>query len=85
MGEVIKFHPHAEGRMKERGTTAEEVISTVRTGEVFQAKFGRTGFRRNFPFDTVWQGKMYGTKQVEAYCVKEGKYWLVITVLTRFF
>jgi len=79
-----KLHPHAVSRLHERGTTETEVIETVRTGETFPAKYGRTGFRRNFPFDGVWRGRRYTAKQVEAYAVKE-QTWLVITVIVRYY
>jgi hypothetical protein len=71
--------------MGERGATEDEVMATVEQGERFQAKFGRTGFRRNFPFDSEWRGKHCRTKQVEAYAVQEGPDWLVITIITRYF
>jgi hypothetical protein len=70
--------------MIERGATDEDVVATVNDGERFPAKFGRTGFRRNFPFDAQWRGHLYATKQVEAFAVKEDG-WLVITVLVRYF
>lgn len=82
---AVRFHPHGEERIRERGTTEDEVKSTVEQGEQFPAKFGRTGFRRNFSFDSEWHGKHYITKQVEAYAVQEGVDWLVITVITRYF
>ena len=82
---AVRFHPHARERMGERGATEEEVEATVEQGERFPAKFGRTGFRRNFSFDSEWRGKYYGTKQVEAYAVREGTDWLMITVITRYF
>ena len=71
--------------MEERGASETEVEAAVRTGERIAARFGRTGFRRNFPFDGEWRGKRYATKQVEAYAISEGDTWLVITVLTRYF
>lgn len=82
---AIRFHSHARERMAERGATDEEVRATVKQGEQFPAKFGRTGFRRNFPFDGKWRGNYYRTKQVEAYAVREGLDWLVITIITRYF
>jgi hypothetical protein len=82
---AVRFHPHARERIVERGTTEDEVATTVEQGEQFPAKFGRTGFRRNFPFDNEWRGRYYRTKQVEAYVVREGADWLVITVITRYF
>ncbi|PKN63067.1 MAG: hypothetical protein CVU57_21400 [Deltaproteobacteria bacterium HGW-Deltaproteobacteria-15] len=80
----VRLHPHAKERAAERGATDEEVIATVREGERFPAKFGRTGFRRNFPLDGEWRGRPYRTKQIEAFAVEEDG-WLVITVVVRYF
>ena len=80
----ITLHPHAQARLAERGATTEEVMATVESGERFPAKFGRTGFRRNFAYNGLWRGKAYATKQVEAIALSEDG-WLVITVLVRFF
>lgn len=85
MSAKIRLHPHAQARLGERGATEQEVIATVQQGEQFPAKYGRTGFRRNFPFGGVWRGSTYATKQVEAYAVPEGDGWLVITVIIRYF
>lgn len=82
---TVRLHTHARGRLPERGVTEQEVIATVEEGESFPAKFGRSGFRRNFQFDGVWLGRNYGTKQVEAYAVQEDDEWLVITVVARYF
>ena len=82
---AVHLHPHAQERMEERGATAEEVRATVEHGESFPAKFGRTGFRRNFRFDQQRHGRYYQTKQIEAYAVQTGTDWLVITVITRYF
>ncbi len=83
--EPVELHPHAVERLSERGALQVEVIEMVRIGEAFPAKFGRTGFRRNFAFNALWRGKRYHTKQVEAYAVFEDDCWLVITFVTRFF
>jgi hypothetical protein len=80
----IRLHPHARERLAERGATEEEVLAAVREGERFPAKYGRAGFRRNFAFDAEWRGRVYATKQVEAYAVDENG-WLVITVLVKYF
>jgi hypothetical protein len=71
-------------RLKERGATEEEVISTVRGGERFPAKFGRVGFRRNFVYNATWRGWFFATKQVEAIAVEEDE-WVVITAIVRYF
>ena len=81
----IELHPHARERLAERGAAEAEVVSTVSEGERFPAKYGRTGFRRNFPFEGEWRGRRYSTKQVQAYAVFEEQRWLVITVVTRYF
>jgi len=79
------LHPHARARLEERGATEAEVISAVEHGEQFAAKLGRTGFRRDFVHSSLWRGKAYSTKQVEAYAVLEGQDWLVITIVTKYF
>jgi len=81
----IQLHPHAKGRMVERGATEAEVAATVEGGERFPAKFGRIGFRRNFPFHGLWRQRQYANKQVEAFAVEEGNGWLVLTVVVRYF
>jgi hypothetical protein len=81
----VAFHPHALERLAERFATVDEVRLTVVEGETFPAKFGRTGFRRNFAFEAIWRGRHYSTKQIEAYAVQEDGAWLVLTVITRFF
>lgn len=81
----VRLHPHARNRLAERGATEEEVALTVRTGERFAAKFGRSGFRHNFSFAGRWRGRAYSTKQVEAYAVPESEDWLVITVVVKYF
>jgi hypothetical protein len=83
---VLRFHPHALDRIEERGATEEEVRAAVELGERFPVKFGRVGFRRNFPFDGMWRDRLYATKQVEVFAVEEApQNWLVITIITRYF
>ncbi len=80
-GTLASARPGAPGRSR---CNAAEVVATVQEGESFAAKFGRTGFRRNFAFGGEWQGRRYATKQVEAYAVDENG-WLVITVIVKYF
>jgi len=82
---AVRLHPHAKARAVERGVTEPEVVRTVEEGERFPAKYGRTGFRRNFPFNGDWGGKHYPVKQIEAYAVKEASDWVVVTVIARYF
>ena len=81
----VRLHPHALDRISERGATEEEVRLAVEGGERFPAKFGRTGFRRNFSFGADWRGRRMAMKQVEAYAVEENDGWLVITVIVKYY
>jgi len=81
----VRFHRHAQERMIQRGATKKDVVDTVAKGERFEAKFGRSGFRRNFVFEKQWRNQYYKTKQVEVYAVREGNDWLVISVIVRYF
>lgn len=71
--------------MKERGASKSEVREAIQRGEQFAAKFGRTGFRKNFLFEREWNNKFYQIKQIEVFAVQENSNWLVITVITRYF
>jgi hypothetical protein len=82
---AVKLHPHAQERALDRGASEAEIIATVEEGERFPVKYGRVGFRRNFPFNSEWGGKHYMVKQVEAYAVEEADDWIVVTVITRYF
>lgn len=82
---TVRLHPHAKQRTAERGATEMEVSAAIREGEQFEAKYGRTGFRRNFVSEEQWHGKFYRTKQVEAHAVREGRDWPVISVIVRYF
>ena len=81
----MRLHEHARHRMIERGATEAQIEATIREGERFPAKFGRQGFRRNFPFDGIWRGRRYAMKQIEAFAIFEGGDWLVISVLVKYF
>ena len=81
----MRLHAHAHERMLERGASEEEVAATIADGERFAAKFGRDGFRRNFPFDGTWRERRYATKQIEALAVFEDGDWRVISVIVNYF
>ena len=56
MADEVHIHPHAAERMEMRGASEREVAETVRGGEQFPGKHGRTGFRRNFAGVFLWRG-----------------------------
>ena len=57
---MVRLHQHAKERLIERGTTESEITATVEQGEIFPAKYERTGFRRNFRFNDLWRDKHDG-------------------------
>jgi hypothetical protein len=71
--------------MRERGASEDEVRAVPANGERFPAKFGRSGFRRNFVFDETWQGRRCHMKQIEADAIREDDAWLVISVIVKYF
>lgn len=81
----IHIHPHAKERMHERGVSEAEIMDTLNNGEFFPAKFGRAGFRRNFPYNTTWHSHFYYIKQVEIITVKENNRIVIITVIAKYF
>ena len=82
---MVNIHTHARERMATRGANEAEVIAAVEEGESFPAKFGRTGFRRNFTFNSQWRGRFFDSKQIEVFAVRENDAWLVVTVIVRYF
>ena len=81
----ISISAHAAERMAERGVTEEEIHETIKSGESFIAKFGRVGFRRNWPVNSLWRGKIYSVKQVEALAIEENNSWVIITIIAKYF
>lgn len=81
----VNILPHCLERIQERGTTVKEVEETILTGEKFPAKYGRTGFRKNFIYEKERNEKFYRNKQVEAFATLENNEWMVITVITHYF
>ena len=81
----VRFHPHALQRMHERGATRLQVTNTVLTGAASPAKFGRTRFRKTFPFNANWNSKRYSHKQIEAFAAKMSYGWFVFTIIVKYF
>jgi hypothetical protein len=82
---MVIIHPHAKVRAKERGTTEFEIIGVVETGEIFPAKYGRTGFRKTIIYNDLWQGFHFYAKQIECFAVQEQENWVVISLLVKYF
>jgi hypothetical protein len=81
----VVFTEHARIQMGRRGVTEGEVRLTIQIGESIPAKKGRTAYRKNFPFESVWKGKFYTTKQVSPVIVKQEDEIVVVTVYAYYF
>ncbi len=81
---TIRLHPHAAGRMAERGATPEEVEATVAAGNA-------SGTVRAYRVPAQLRHQRYlaqealPNQQIEAYAVEESSGWLVITVIVKYF
>jgi hypothetical protein len=80
----IKFSQHALDNLFDRGASREETEQTIRTGERFLAKKGRTAFRKNFSYNAMWKGKFYQIKQVMPIVAEESDKFMVVTVYVFF-
>ena len=81
---MIVFSEHALERMEERGASRHEVLETIREGAPFDARHGRTAFRRTFPFEDEWNGTYYDHKELTVYAAGDGGDWTVVTVISRY-
>ena len=80
---IVRLHLMHWNASRSVAQLRKRSVRLFSTGSHFQAKFGRTGFRRNFSFESVWRNRHYAVKQVEAFAVRDGEDWLVITVVTH--
>jgi len=60
----IRLSLHAELRCRKRGASRSEVEEAVRLGVRESAKRGKVLCKRNFPYDSLWQGRHFAVKQV---------------------
>lgn len=81
----IEFSQHALDQLYDRGVTKEEVIKAINEGEQIPAKKGRLAYRKNFPFENRWKGKLYEVKQVMPIVVEKSDKLTVVTVYAFYF
>lgn len=81
----IVFSQHALDQLQDRGVGREEIIQTIRDGEVQIAKKGRLSFKKNFSFEKMWKGRYYSLKQVMPIVVEEADRYIVVTVYVFYF
>jgi hypothetical protein len=85
MNDPVEFIEHAVEQAELRGVSLDQVREAIRTGEAVPAKKSRIGYRKNFPYGSVWKERYYETKQVLAIAIRENDTILVITVYAFYF
>ncbi len=76
---------HARQQMQFRGTSEQEIAQAVRSEDWQPAGSGRFECRKDFPFNSKWNNKVYTTKQVRPIFVEESNQIVVITVYVYYF
>jgi hypothetical protein len=77
----LQIAPHTLERAEERGATIEEIEDVIATGEPFEAKKGRKGKAKVYPFDRERNGRFYEQKRIEAiYIAEEDDLFVTVTV-----
>jgi hypothetical protein len=71
--------------MEERGATREEVLRTIRAGQLSPARFGRTRYGMTISYEDFWRAQFCKHKHIEAYCAVEGNDLIVVTVIVKYF
>ena len=81
----VTLPPHVEYRLSQRGTNAAEIEAAIREVEWQPAQRGRLECRKDFEFDSEWNGRQYTTKQVRPIFVEEPNQIAVVTVYLYYF
>ena len=81
----IRLSGHACENIAYRGASEQEVAETITSCDWEEARQRRQECRRDFVFDSTWNGRFYHTKQVRPIFVDEPDEIMVITVYVYYF
>lgn len=81
----IRLSAHARGYIESRGFTIDEVEKAIRGAPWGAAELGKFECRLEFPFERLWKGKAYRTKQVRPIFVDEQAEIVVVAVYTYYY
>ncbi len=84
-GKPIRFTRHALESMARRGTFRDEVAEAIQRAAWTPARSGRFECALDFPYNGIWNGKRYATKQVAPVFIKEEDAIVVITAYVFYF
>jgi hypothetical protein len=82
---VVRLSGHALSQLVRRGVSETEVAAAVRGAPWQPAELGRLECRYDVPFDGLWNGRYYRTKQIRPIFVDEPDEVVVVTVYTHYF
>jgi hypothetical protein len=85
MAKPIRLSGHAREQLTRRGVSEYEVVETIQTSKWDITELNRLQCRKDFPFDGLWNGKPYKSKQVRPIFVEESNEIVVITVYSYYF
>lgn len=79
------LHFHLRARMSQRGVTVEEIQTVLNRGwEAGDAKPGTIGKVFIFPYNEMWEGKLYEEKEVSVYYKLSDDKIMLLTVKARY-
>jgi hypothetical protein len=81
----IQFSGHAIQQLQFRGAAEAEIIDAIRNVPWHAAENGRMECRKDYAFDSIWNGRRYATKQVRPIFVEEPNEIVVVTVYVYYF
>lgn len=82
---AVRLTAHALGYVQSRGFTIPEVKDAILSTPWEPAERGKLECHKEYPFDAVWNGEHYATKQVRPVFVEEELEIVVITVYTYYY
>ena len=81
----IVLSSNAKEQCHYRGCHEGEINETIRTTPWKLAELGRLECHKDFPFNQIWNGVRYRTKQVRPIFVEESRQIVVVTVYVYYF
>ncbi len=81
----VRLSGHAEKQLRSRGATVQEVVETIRSEPWQPTELGKLECRKDFAYNTLWNGKHYATKQVCPIFTDESDEIVVVTVYVYYF
>ena len=76
----IWIDPHTLERAEERGANEGEIRDVIETGIPIEARHGRLGKAKVYPFNQIRSGRFHEQKRVEVIYIIEGDATVTVTV-----